>query len=129
MKKQLFTIKTKKLVPSTKEWYCILCNDVNIAIRKNRFEFEVNYDEIVSPTADVWFLVSFTFYKNLKNKEALWRTDGNPDTDAIVTNGEEYFLINTSLVSPKRRVTRFILHEQAKTEIDKNISEFVRKIN
>lgn len=113
----IFTINPKKLIFSDQEWFTIHAKETNIAIRRNRFEFEVNYDKLTAPNADVWFLVNFEF--------EFARTDRKIDSDSIISNGEEYYLVNTSLVSSKRKKLRFVLNEQTKNEIDNSISKFV----
>lgn len=121
----MFTIKAEPLKLSDVAWFNLDIISVQIAIKVSCREFTIDNYKMVSPESECWFLVKFTFKYE---KDKLIRTDGHADKDSIITNGSEYFLVNTSLVSPKRKKIRFVLNNQTKNTLDLAITNFVNSL-
>lgn len=123
----MFTIKAEPLKLNNIAWFNLDIISVQIAVKVSRREFTIDSNRIILPESECWFLVKFEFEYE-KNGAKLIRTDGHTDEDSIVTNGSEYFLVNTSLVSPKRKKTRFVLNDQTKNTLDLAIINFVNSL-
>jgi hypothetical protein len=90
---------------------------IDIAIRKSPREFIIDNNCLLDDN-EFWFYIRLLFPYH--------RHDGLPDTDAIITDGKEYYLVNTSLVSSNRKKKRLVFNRLAKELIDDALKQFYR---
>ncbi len=90
---------------------------VELLVQDNDYEFTTTGD-FAKPGANCWFHLLLQFLDSIA-------PTGGADLDAIVTNGDVYYLVNNSLVPKKRRNKRIHLNKTARELIEKHITDFV----
>src|SRR5262245_49955888 len=76
---------------------------VNLLVQENKYEFSTK-DDYAAPDVNCWFCVKIVFPN-------LYRPDGVIDSEMIITNGDEFYLANNSLVARERKYRRVHLNK------------------